>query len=261
MGILNRTPDSFSDGGWYSDDETALDLIRRMSDEGADIIDVGGESTRPGSESVGAQEEIDRVVPIVEKAAQFLKIPVSVDTRKSSVAEAALRAGATIVNDVSGLNNDAAMAAVVKKNNAALIVMHMKGSPVMMQDRPAYDDLIGEVLESLNGSIRKAVEAGIERGNIIIDPGIGFGKTVQHNLEIINSLEALAELGCPIMIGVSRKSFIGKILDRDVDERLHGAIASSVMAVVRGANILRTHDVRQTREAVLMADAIMRQAA
>jgi len=258
MGILNRTPDSFSDGGKYLKEEDALLRIEEMVRFGADIIDIGGESTRPGAEDVPLKDELGRVVPIIRQASARFKTPISVDTRKARVAEEALGAGASIVNDVTGLKGDAEMASVVKKYNAAVVLMHSRGTPQTMQENPVYSDLIGEIIASIGSSIDVALSHGIPREKIIIDPGIGFGKTVEHNLEILHRLKEFAVFDRPVLIGVSRKSFIGRILEKEVDDRLEGSIAASVIAMMNGARILRTHDVRSMRDVATMVDAVIR---
>ncbi|MFC1576719.1 dihydropteroate synthase [Candidatus Omnitrophota bacterium] len=256
MGVLNRTPDSFSDGGRYLEESAALTRIEEMVREGADIIDIGGESTRPGAPEVSPDEELDRVMPVIEKAARNLNIPISIDTRKAKVAEEALKAGAGIVNDVTGLRGDPEMAGVVREHNAALIVMHIKGTPRTMQEDPVYGDLIPEIIESLAGSIKIAEEAGIPRNKIIIDPGIGFGKTVEHNLEIIGRIDEFKALGRPILLGTSRKSFIGKVLNRGTDDRIWGSAATSAIAVLKGVNVIRVHDVKEQSDVVRIIDAV-----
>ncbi len=258
MGVLNVTPDSFSDGGRFFDKDAAVRRAMEMAGEGAGIIDVGGESTRPGSKEVPAEEEIRRVVPVIEKLAGKIKAEISVDTRKSKVAEAALKAGASIINDVSGLRHDRDMAKVAAKYGAGIILMHMKGSPENMQDSPRYSDLIGEIKEGLRLSALEAFEAGVKQGFVAIDPGIGFGKTVEHNLEILNRLEEFKDLGFPICVGTSRKSFLGKLLDRPTaDDRLAGTIATCVAAVIKGARIIRVHDVKAARDAVTITEKIL----
>lgn len=259
MGVLNVTPDSFSDGKKFFDTKKAIVRGLEMASEGADIIDVGGESTRPGAPDVSAREEMSRVAPVIWSLRKKIDIPISIDTRKASVAEEALGAGADIVNDVSGLRHDRAMAAVVARTGAALIIMHMKGTPQDMQNSPSYRDLINEIIGGLRESINIAKGAGIKEGKTIIDPGIGFGKTLGHNLEIINRLEEFKALGRPICIGISRKSFIGRILNiSDTDKRLAGSIAASVIAITGGANIIRAHDVKETCEAARITDSILK---
>lgn len=254
MGILNVTPDSFSDGGKFNSTEDAVNYAIKMVDEGADIIDVGGESTRPGSTQISVEEELKRVLPVIEQLAKQTNVPVSIDTYKSDVAELALNAGAQIVNDISGLNFDAKMASVVAKLNGSLVVMHIKDTPRTMQANPEYNNLITEVKSYLENSVNLAVSGGVKQ--IIVDPGIGFGKTVEHNLEIIKQLRVFSGLGYPIMTGPSRKSFIGKILNVDVDDRLEGTAAAVAACVMHGASIVRVHDVRAMKRVVGLIDAI-----
>lgn len=259
MGILNVTPDSFSDGGRFLDSKMAVARALEMADEGADIIDIGGESTRPGSKDISRDEELDRILPVIEAVSKKIDTTISVDTRKSEVAEAALKAGAGIVNDISGLRCDEDMARVVARHNAGLIVMHMKGTPQDMQDKPAYKNLIHEIICSLKESLRLAKDAGVAEENIIIDPGIGFGKTVKHNLQILNRLNEFKILGRPVCIGTSRKSFIGKILDHpEIGMRLFGTLATCVIAIMNGANILRVHDIKETLDIARMTDSVLR---
>lgn len=258
VGILNATPDSFSDGGaYFGDIEKAVKHIVRMAADGADVIDVGGESTRPGSIGVTADEELKRVIPIIREASQAVRIPISIDTSKSEVALEALRNGASIVNDVTALRGDPRLASVVSDYGAGLILMHMRGMPRTMQEDPVYDDVVAEVIESLKGSIDRALAAGIREERIIIDPGIGFGKTLGHNLEILRRLSEFGILGRPIMVGVSRKSFLGTILGKEVGERLIGTVAASAAAIMNGADFVRTHDTQEAVEAVRVLDAIM----
>jgi len=259
MGVLNVTPDSFSDGGKYYDKRRAVEGAALMAAEGADIIDVGGESTRPGARDIGAEEEASRVIPVIETISKRLGVKISVDTRKARVAEAAMKAGASIINDISGLRYDPEMARVAARYGATVIVMHSKGSPRDMQNAPRYGDLIGEIRSGLRQSIRIARAAGVDEKKIIIDPGIGFGKTVRHNLEILKRLGELKSLGRPICIGTSRKSFIGKILNiREANGRLAGTIATCVAAIINGADILRVHDVKAAAEAAAMTDSILK---
>jgi len=258
MGVLNITPDSFSDGGKYLNKSKAVERAACMVREGAGIIDVGGESTRPGAHDVDVKEEISRIVPVIKAIADKFSVPVSVDTRKSEVAEAALKAGASIINDVSGLKYDPKMARVAAKYGASVILMHMKGVPRNMQRSPYYKDLISEVIAGLRESVDIAKRAGITNNKIIVDPGIGFGKTVGHNLEILNRLSEFNKLGYPICVGVSRKSFIGKILGADkAADRLSGTIAASVVAIVRGASILRVHDIKEMADAAKITESIL----
>jgi dihydropteroate synthase len=253
MGILNVTPDSFSDGGRFVEVDSAVAQARQMIATGADLIDVGGESTRPGAEPVSEAEEIRRVVPVIERLAGLV---VSVDTTKAAVAEAALRAGARVVNDISALRWDEQMAAVAASHGAGVVLMHMQGTPQTMQAQPRYDDVVREVREFLAERIEFAVAHGIGREQIAIDPGIGFGKTVEHNLELLNRLEELRMLGCPVLVGASRKSFIGRITGREPGGRLAGSLAVAGWAAARGARILRVHDVAETRDVVRLIEAI-----
>jgi len=256
MGILNVTPDSFSDGGKFQNVDQAVRYAMKMVEDGADFIDVGGESTRPGSEPVPLDEELRRVIPVIERLVKLTNIPISVDTYKSEVAERALNSGAVIVNDISGLQFDKSMSKTVAQLKASIILMHIKGIPRTMQIAPEYKNLIEDVCSYLETSVRIAKENKIEQ--IIVDPGIGFGKTLQHNLEILRRLNEFKRFGFPILIGPSRKSFIGKILDLPVDQRLEGTIAAVVVGVMNGANIVRVHDVREVKRAVQVIDAIMR---
>lgn len=257
MGILNVTPDSFSDKGRFFDKDEAVEHGLGMARDGADIIDVGGESTRPGADDISIEEEISRVIPVIEGISKSAKVTISIDTRKSNVAYEALECGASIVNDVSGLRYDPEMGAVVAKNGAGCIVMHMKGTPRDMQSKAVYENLIQEIIDSLKESIRIAGRAGVKEDKIIVDPGIGFGKTVEHNLEILNRLTEFKTLGRPICIGTSRKSFIGKVLglDNPID-RLVGTIASSAIAIIKGADIIRVHDVKEAVQVARLADSI-----
>lgn len=258
MGILNVTPDSFSDGGKFLDVETAVAQAKALVDQGADIIDVGGESTRPGSDPVSAEEEANRVVPVIERLVKETDCPISIDTTKANVAGAALMAGASMVNDISGLRYDSAMAGVVAKFKVPICLMHIKGQPRTMQKNPGYKDLFGEIIHYLFEGVEIAREAGILHEKIIVDPGIGFGKTVQHNLEIIKNLQEFKVLGCPILVGTSRKSLIGKVLDLPVDQRLEGTAATVALAIANGANIVRVHDVKKMALVAKMTDAVVR---
>jgi dihydropteroate synthase len=258
VGILNVTPDSFSDGGLFLNAQEAVLHGVRMVEEGADILDVGGESTRPGSEPVSLEEESRRVLPVIKGLAKRVKVPLSIDTTKSQVAERALEAGAALVNDTSGLQDDPRISTVAAKNGAALVLMHRKGQPKVMQKDPRYDDLIGEIASFLKASARKAKEAGVGEDQIIIDPGLGFGKTLEHNVYILNHLEELSSLGMPVLVGPSRKSFIGKILDLPVEGRLEGTAAAVAVAVLKGAAVVRVHDVKEMVRVVRVADAIRR---
>lgn len=258
MGILNVTPDSFSDGGKFLNKESAVKHAIEMAGLGADIIDVGGESTRPGAEDISLEEELSRVIPVVKMLSKRINIPISIDTRRSKVAEKAVNAGAGIVNDVSALRYDPQMAHVVASLGADLIMMHMKGCPKDMQKAPRYKNLIGEIKESLKESLKIAGKAGIRKEKIIVDPGIGFGKTVKHNLAILKNLAEFKTLGQPICIGTSRKSFIAKALGLSQnDTALYGTLATCVVAIMNGANILRVHDVKEAVDAARMTDKIL----
>jgi dihydropteroate synthase len=259
MGILNITPDSFSDGGRYFDKTSAINKALQMTEDGADIIDIGGESTRPGSEPVPVEEELRRILPVIKSIAGEIKIPVSIDTYKSEIAKRALNAGASMVNDISGLRFDPEMAKVVSDYKVPVVIMHIKGTPKIMQHKPVYDALIPEILEYLSQSITIAGEAGISDNIIMIDPGLGFGKTFEHNLEIIHNLHEFTLLGKPILIGPSRKAFIGKILgDLPPEERLEGTAAAVAISIMNGANIVRVHDVKEMARVARVADAIKR---
>ena len=259
MGVLNVTPDSFSDGGQFFSFDQAIRHAEQMIAEGADIIDVGGESTRPGSEFVSAAEESRRVIPVIERLASSSSIPISVDTTKPSVARVALEAGAEIVNDISGLRFDPAIADEAAKAKAGLVLMHSRGTPKDMQQLPRVADIMSEVTSGLRQSVAIAEEHGVPRESIAIDPGIGFGKTADQNVELIAKLDQLARAlpDLPLMIGTSRKSFIGKLLgDAPADQRLDGTLASVVAAVMKGAHIVRVHDVKATADAVRVLEAI-----
>jgi len=260
MGVLNLTPDSFFDGRMFPEPEAAVQHAFRMEAEGADIIDLGGESTRPGAQAVPLKEEFKRVLPVLKRLSGRLKVPISIDTYKSEVAERCIQSGAEMVNDISGLYFDPRMKEIVARHQVPVIVMHMKGTPRDMQKDPQYRDLIGEILSFFRESISRADAAGVPADKIIIDPGIGFGKSFAHNLDILKGLESFKVLGKPIMVGVSRKSFLGKILDLPVDERLEGSIAAALYAVLRGANIVRVHDVAATVRALRTVEAIQRAA-
>lgn len=256
MGILNVTPDSFSDGGKYDSTESAVLRAKEMIQEGADIIDIGGESTRPNAPIVSTEEELKRVIPVIEKIKSFVS-NISIDTSKSEVAQKAIEAGATIVNDIYGLQNDKDMAQVVAKNNVKIIIMHIKGTPENMQNNPEYKNVIDEINDYFQKSISIAESAGINREEIVLDPGIGFGKTVKDNLDIIKNIRKLAKFEIPIMLGVSRKSFIGKITGAEVENRLAGSIASITIGIMNGVDIVRVHDVKETKQAVEIIDRII----
>ncbi len=256
MGILNTTPDSFSDGGLFVSGNAAIERVAGMVDEGADIIDIGGESTRPGSEPVSVEEEMDRVIPILEKALPaFPKCLFSVDTTKYEVAEAALELGVHIVNDVSGLKKEPRLASLCSKYNAGYILMHSKGDPKTMQQDPQYVNVIEEIKAFFGGRLQQLNNAGVKP--VILDPGIGFGKTLAHNLEIVEGLDKFTEFGYPLLVGASRKSMIGQILnDRPVHERLAGTIAIHYHCLLKGAKILRVHDVQEAKDSVQIYHAV-----
>ncbi len=256
MGILNVTPDSFSDGGRFFHEEDAVRQGLALAREGADLIDVGGESTRPGSDEVPADEEVARIVPVIEALAPVLSIPVSIDTRKTAVAEAALQAGATIINDVTGLRHDADLARVAADHGAGLVLNHIRGTPKEMQKNPHYADTVSEVFTDLARSVEIALAAGVPEEKIAVDPGIGFGKRLEDNLLLLRRLSELRSLGFPLLVGPSRKAFLGGILDLPVDKRLEGTIGASVLAVRNGADMLRVHDVEAVARAIRVAEAI-----
>jgi dihydropteroate synthase len=256
MGILNVTPDSFSDGNLYNEPQCAIDRALEMVAEGADIIDVGGESTRPGAAPVSTEDELKRLIPVIAGLAGRTSCPISVDTWKSSVAHAAIDSGAAIINDISGFNFDPQMASVAARTSAGVVLMHTRGTPQSMQHDIVYIDLIGEIIHSLRQSLVMAGEAGIEQERVALDPGIGFGKLVAHNLEILRRLREFTCIGLPLLAGTSRKSFIGKILNRETGQRIHGTAATVALAVNNGADILRVHDVREMRDVADMAHAI-----
>jgi dihydropteroate synthase len=255
MGVVNVTPDSFSDGGLFLDAKAAIEHGCELAARGAEILDVGGESTRPGAEEVSVEEERARVEPVVAGLAGTTT--VSVDTSKSTVAEAALDAGASIVNDVTALRGDPAIGGLCAERGAGLVLMHMRGDPRTMQVEPRYDDVVDDVKAFLAERLGAALAAGVAEERIWLDPGIGFGKTVDHNLELLRRLDELQALGRPLVVGTSRKSFIGKIDGSEVGDRLGGTIASSVLAAAAGADVLRVHDVAESRQALLMAAAIL----
>lgn len=251
MGILNVTPDSFSDGGQYIDIEAAVKKARQMVQDGADILDVGGESTRPGYTPVDAQDEINRVVPVIEKLAAELDVPISVDTSKATVAEKAFEAGAVILNDVWGLQRDPLMAGVVSRHHASVVVMHN-------QEEKQYRDVMGDIINFLQISVEIAEKAGIPRDRIVVDPGIGFGKTLEHNLETMQRLRELDVLRLPVLLGTSRKSLIGNVLNTPVHERLEGTAATVALGIAYGVDIVRVHDVKEMARVARMTDAMVR---
>ncbi|MFH1293749.1 MAG: dihydropteroate synthase [Pseudomonadota bacterium] len=258
MGTLNVTPDSFSDGGQYLESNTAIERGITMAREGADIIDVGGESTRPYSRKITVSEELDRVVPVIEGLKKELAIPISIDTCKGEVAQGALKAGASMINDISALRFDPDMASIAAEAEVPVILMHMKGMPEDMQKNPTYGDLIPEIFDFLEDAIERSVSAGIKRDLIIVDPGIGFGKTFDHNLKIIKELSRFESLERPVLLGTSNKSFIGHILGKEVYERDTGTMATIAYGVINGAHIVRVHNVRKAVETVRMIEAIRR---
>jgi dihydropteroate synthase len=258
MGAVNVTPDSFSDGGVFFEPKAAVARALEMEQGGADIIDIGGESTRPGSEFIAAEEEWRRLEPVLEGLRGKLQVPISVDTYKSTVAAVALEAGAEIVNDVSALRLDSQLASVVARHRAGLILMHMRGIPKSMQQQPFARNVVKDVRQGLKRSVQKALKAGVLRSRIVIDPGIGFGKSVEQNCELIRELGQIASLGWPVLIGTSRKTFIGKLLDdAPPDQRQWGTAATVAASVFCGAHIVRVHDVREMRDVVRLADAIL----
>jgi dihydropteroate synthase len=265
MGVLNVTPDSFSDGGEYLQAEAAVERALQMVEEGADIIDIGGESTRPagpygqGAENVSCDEECMRTVPVIQELAGKIEVPISIDTTKAGVARKALRAGATMVNDISAMRFDKKMAETVADFEVPVVLMHMKGTPKTMQANPVYGDLMGEIISFLNDRRESAMETGISANRIILDPGLGFGKTYAHNFQIIAQLSALGTLGCPILVGPSRKKFVGEHLDLPPSERLEGTLSALALSVNGGASIVRVHDVKEAHRAIVVADQVFAQ--
>jgi len=258
MGILNVTPDSFSDGGRFYKLDDAVRQGMKMAEEGADIIDVGGESTRPGSHPVSLEEELSRVIPVIESLSQQIDVPISIDTYKAKVAQEALNAGAQMINDISALRHDPEMKKIAASYDVPVALMHIQGTPRTMQEHPWYEDVIGEIAVYLKESIQIAKDAGIDQAKIIIDPGIGFGKRLEDNLNILKNLKEFSILNCPILIGCSRKSFIGKILNLPMEERLEGSLAALAVAVMNGAHIVRVHEVKESKRVVSLVDAILK---
>jgi len=258
MGILNITPDSFFDGGTHFLENDAVKHGLKMAAEGADIIDVGGESTRPFSNPLPLDEELRRVIPVIKTLVQEIDIPICIDTYKSEVASQAIEAGARMVNDISALRFDPAMGQLVADAGIPIVLMHMKGTPKNMQVNPAYEDLFGEIIDFLGNAIEQAISSGIKRDFIIIDPGIGFGKSFDDNLKIINNLHKFSSLGQPLLVGTSNKAFIGHVLDLSVKSRETGTMATVAASVLNGANIVRVHNVKAAKETVTMIDAIMK---
>jgi len=257
MGIVNVTPDSFSDGGHFEVPEIAAAHALQLAEDGADILDIGGESSRPGADPISEQQEIDRVVPVIERIRAETGLPISVDTWKSGVARAAIRAGADIVNDISSLRFDPEVCAVVSREKAGLVLMHMRGTPATMQELPPSADILGEVAEGLRNGVAQAFKMGVPHDRILVDPGIGFGKTAQDNLVLLNRLYFLDELELPILVGPSRKSFLGRILNRPVHERVMGTAGACAVAIWKGAHVLRVHDVGPVRQISDVVDAIL----
>mgnify|MGYP001501771415 CR=1 FL=1 len=259
MGVVNVTPDSFFDGGRYLDPEAAVAHAVQLVEEGADLLDVGAESTRPGADAVNEEEERRRAIPVVTAVAKVVAVPISIDTSKAAVARAALDAGAVLVNDVTALRGDPAMVDVVAQTGAGIVLMHMNGTPRSMQQAPHYDDVVGEISEFFEERIHFATSHGIVQRQIILDPGIGFGKLLKHNLVLLAQLRRFTLFECPVLVGVSQKGFLGQLLDRPVQERQWGTAAAVAMAVDRGAGILRVHDVKAMKDVVQVAAAIHRQ--
>lgn len=260
MGIVNVTPDSFSDGGKFAATNLAIEHALRLASEGADILDIGGESTRPNATPVSLQEELDRVIPVIEGLMKQVNIPLSIDTYKPQVMQAAIAAGASMVNDVRALQEDGALE-IVAKSNAGVCLMHMQGTPQTMQNHPHYDDVVNDIKAFLMARLQATMNetnghAGIEASRIVLDPGFGFGKTREHNITLIRKLESFAELGQPLLVGLSRKSVLGQVTGNNVDARLYASIAASVIAAQKGARILRVHDVGATVEALKVVSAI-----
>jgi dihydropteroate synthase len=251
MGIVNVTPDSFSDGGKFLDVDAAVEHASRLAADGADILDIGGESTRPYAEPVSEQEEIERVMPVIRRLVESIDLPISIDTRKASIARAAIEAGAEIINDVSGLEGDPVMVSVAIASGAGVCVMHMQGTPQTMQVNPTYGDVVGEVFDYLRGRRDALIAAGIDPKRICLDPGLGFGKTPEHSLMLMGRCDRLHELGCPLLVGPSRKRFLGALLGDATSDRTSATIGAAVGLATQGVQILRIHDVRQVREALL----------
>lgn len=259
MGIINATPDSFSDGGLFHSRQAAVARGLEMVDEGADIIDIGGESTRPGADAISADEELERVIPVIEQLTRLTDVPVSIDTSKAVVADEAIKAGAAMINDVTGLRGDAGMAVLAARHDVPVVIMHIKGTPRDMQHAPRYDSLIKEICTWLRESVELALAAGVRQKSIILDPGIGFGKTLEHNLEILARLGEIRALGYPLLVGPSRKSFIGTLTGGlPPDQRVEGTAAAVTACILNGADIVRVHDVRAMVRVARVADAIRR---
>ena len=261
MGIVNVTPDSFSDGGRYLDEEIAVRHALTLIEEGADFVDVGGESTRPGAEAVSQDEELRRVIPVVARVAEQSAVPVSVDTSKAEVARQAIAAGARIVNDISGLTHDERMADLCGEAGVGVICMHRQGSPQTMQSEPRYADVVGEVRDFLLRRVEALEAHGLPQERVVVDPGVGFGKTAEHNLELLSNIHRFRDFGRPVMIGHSRKRFLSKLLGREVDERLPGTMGVSIALAMQSTDILRVHDVRATRDVLTAWSTIARRLA
>jgi dihydropteroate synthase len=261
MGVVNCTRDSFFPGSRAETRDLAVERALEMAAAGADLLDIGGESTRPGSDPVPAAVELERVLPVIESLRSRVSVPLSIDTRKAEVAERALQAGADLVNDISALRSDPELGVVVARHGVPVVLMHMRGEPRTMQQAPHYDDTIGEVLEELAEAIDRARQAGVPQEHIIIDPGIGFGKRLEDNLRLLGQLQSLRVLNCPLLVGLSRKSFIGRVLDLPVEERLVGTIVTNTIAVLNGADIVRVHDVAEAAQMVRLIEAVRSAAA
>ena len=257
MGIVNTTPDSFSDGGKYNSASEAIDFAYELLREGADIIDIGGESSRPGADPISAEEEIKRISPLLSELVKNTESTVSIDTYKSSTANYALNNGACLVNDISGLSFDKEMVDIVIRHNASIVIMHMKGTPKTMQKNPNYDNVVDEICDFLTNQVNFAINKGVSSDKIIVDPGIGFGKTLNDNYEIIAKLSQICDLGHPVLVGPSRKSFIGTTLDEPVEKRLEGSITAAAMCYHSGAKILRVHDVKETKKSLSIVKKII----
>jgi dihydropteroate synthase len=257
MGILNVTPDSFYDGGRHSKKSNAVEHALSMFSDGADIVDVGGESTRPGARPITAKEELSRVVPVIEKILSKVEKPLSIDSYKPDVVEAALSSGASMINDVYGLRTPG-MIDIAAEYDVPIVIMHMKGTPKTMQEKPTYKDVVSEIKEFFRERVSAALDGGVKKRNIILDPGIGFGKTLAHNVEILRRLPEFSKIGFPLMVGASRKRMIGELLNLPPEERLEGSLAVGVYSILQGASILRVHDVRETVRAAKVADALAR---
>jgi len=257
MGILNVTPDSFSDGGQYNDPNKAIDHGLKLAEEGADIIDVGGESTRPGAQPVSQDEEKSRTVPVIKELASQLDIPISIDTTKSDVARAAMDAGASIINDISGFRFDPDIIEVARSTKAGVVIMHIQGEPRTMQSNPHYRDVVSDIKDYLAAQKQNLMQSGIEKKCIVLDPGIGFGKSLQHNYDLIRELQQFLKLECPLLLGPSRKSFIGKVLNLSTDRRIEGTAAAVTACILNGAHIVRVHDVKEMKRVVTIADTII----